>query len=249
MWGPETFYGKREKVCDICIITFSYVAMQWALEHFKCQQIDVIESDTIGSVNGNRPIYLVDLEGCKVAFYMTMVSAPAAAGCIEEARHMTGASHYIMFGSCGSLDGQKTEGKIIVPTHAYRDEGLSYHYLEPAESIVLENAGKVAAFLEENDIPYVLGKTWTTDALYRETKNKVDYFRKEGCLAVEMECSAVQAVCRFYGLQFYNFLFAGDFFGEEGWNAGDLGGERELDFHVRCFGLALKLAQKLNAEE
>lgn len=33
----------------------------------------------------------------------------------------------IVFGSCGALT-DLPDGHIILPTHAYRDEGTSYHY-------------------------------------------------------------------------------------------------------------------------
>ena len=58
--------------------------------------------------------------------------------------------------------------------------------------------------------PYVLGKIWTTDSIVRETKGLVAKRKAEGCIAVEMEVSAVQATCDFYGLELYDFLEAGD---------------------------------------
>ncbi len=234
---PEMFYGKHEKICDICIITFSHEVIRWAVEHLKCQKVA-----EIGSINGNRPVYLTQAEGKKIAFYMTFVSPGAAAACLEEARCLTGAEHYIVFGSCGSLNHDVTDGKVIVPVFAYRDEGLSYHYLAPSEYIELENAGLVADFMEKGKVPYVTGKIWTTEALYRETKNKVERLKKEGCIAVEMEIAALEAVCRFHGLHLYSFLLPGDFFGEEEWSVGILGREEELDVQVRCFNLAIALA-------
>ena len=119
---PESFYGKHEKQCDVCVITFSHKVIEWALANLKCEQIA-----EIGCCNGNRPIYITEWKGRKVAFYMTLVSSSAAATCIEEAHCMAGCEHYIMFGSCGTLDSAKTDGKLIVPDSAYRDEGLSYH--------------------------------------------------------------------------------------------------------------------------
>ena len=49
-----------------------------------------------------------------------------------------------------------------------------------------------------------------TDAIYRETKAKLDARKKEGCIAVEMELAGVQAVCDFYGWDLYNFLVTDD---------------------------------------
>lgn len=240
MLTPKLLYGKHEKICDLCIITFSQAAIEWALGHLKCQEVAQIRS-----ANGDRPIYVTDVGDFRAAFYMTYMSSPEAAGCLEEARCLIGAGQYIMFGACGSLDNGITEGRVIVPDYAYRDEGLSYHYLAPEEYIKVENADKVADFMERNGISYVVGKTWTTDAIFRETKNKVERLRQEGCIAVEMECSAVQAVCNFYGLKFYNFLFAGDFFEPDGWNQGALGGKPEMDLQVRCMQIAFKLAEEI----
>jgi uridine phosphorylase len=41
---------------------------------------------------------------------------------------LIGAKQFIMFGSAGSLNEEKTKGKFVIPTEAYRDEGMSYHY-------------------------------------------------------------------------------------------------------------------------
>lgn len=240
MLTPELLYGRQEKICDICVITFSEAAINWALEHLECSRAAIIRS-----ANGDRPIYLTDVNGAAIAFYLTYMSSPEAAGCLEEARCLIGADRYIMFGACGSLDNGITRGKIIVPDYAYRDEGLSYHYLAPEEYIKIENADKVADFMKRKGIPCVVGKTWTTDAIFRETKNKVERLRREGCIAVEMECSAMQSVCSFYGLQFYSFLFAGDYFEPGEWKKGDLGGGPEMDLQVRSMQIAFKLAEEI----
>ena len=54
------------------------------------------------------------------------------------------------------------------------------------------------------------GKVCTTDAIYRETKAKLEARKKEGCIAVEMELAGVQAVCDFYGWDLYDFLVTAD---------------------------------------
>ena len=35
---PEAIYGKHEKICDVCVITFSYKVIEWAIQHLKCEQ-------------------------------------------------------------------------------------------------------------------------------------------------------------------------------------------------------------------
>lgn len=46
--------------------------------------------------------------------------------------------------------------------------------------------------------------------------------KSEGCIAVEMECAGVQAVCDFRGLELYNFLFSGDLLDAPEWEGGFL---------------------------
>lgn len=58
MISPEAVYGVREKVCDICIVTFSDVVVEEIRKNFDCTTVA-----EIGSVNGGRPIYLLEYKG------------------------------------------------------------------------------------------------------------------------------------------------------------------------------------------
>ena len=115
-----------------------------------------------------------------------------------------------MFGSAGTLDSKRTAGKYVVPSKAYRGEGMSFYYAAPSDYIKISGADIVAECFEEAGIPYVTGPVWTTDAFYRETGRLVTDRRNEGCLAVEMELAGVQAVCGHYGWHLYDFLETGD---------------------------------------
>jgi uridine phosphorylase len=141
-----------------------------------------------------------------------------------EASWATGAKKFIMFGSCGSLDREKTTSKFIVPTESYRGEGCSYYYAPPADYIEIKNAQKLATIFEELAVPYVLGRNWTTDSMIRETKGLVAKRKEEGCISVEMELAGVQAVCDFYDLELYDFLEAGDVLEESGYEVEGLHG-------------------------
>ena len=67
-------------------------------------------------------------------------------------------------------------GQVIVPTEAVRDEGTSFHYLRASRTVEADSAGVAAArlLLTERSVPFAAGKIWTTDAIYRETRQKVD---------------------------------------------------------------------------
>ena len=58
--------------------------------------------------------------------------------------------------------------------------------------------------------PYRESITWTTDALYRETADKVARRKKQGAICVEMECAGMQALCQFRGTEFFQYFYAGD---------------------------------------
>jgi len=237
---PQDFYGTHEKIADVCVITFSRVVVEKALERFDCKQVA-----HMGSISGIYPIYMLDYKGKKIAFFMSTIGATAAGTCMEETNCLVGATKFVMFGSCGALDKEVASGGLIVPIEAYRDEGFSYHYAPPSDYIKIKNAERVAAFLAARKIPHLTGRTWTTDGVYRETAGKAVLRRAEGCVAVEMECAGAQAVCDFRGWEYYDFIFAGDLLKEESWDARILGNEVEIDHQLRYFLLALELAAEI----
>ena len=202
---PEAFFGKKKKLCDITIATFSEVIYDTVLEKYPHEAVEMIKA-----ANRVKPIYLIEIDGIKVGFYLSEIGSALASTDVIEVNWKIGAEKFIMFGSAGALDNELTKGKYVVPTDAYRDEGMSYHYAAPSDYIKVRNASFVAELFEEKKIPYVLGKNWTTDALYMETREKVRKRREEGCISVEMELAGVQAVCDYYGFELYDFLVTGD---------------------------------------
>ena len=238
--SSEQLYGVQKTPCDVCIITFSQQIVTEILNAFPCKTVAKIES-----VNGAIPCYQLKYKGKEIAFYMTMVGSAGAAACLEDARCLLGSTKFILFGSCGCLNQEVTAGKIIVPTEAYRDEGLSYHYLAASDYIKIKNADVVAGFFRENGIPYIAGKTWTTDGIYRETRGNMERRRTEGCIAVEMESAGLQAVCDFRNIELYNFLIGCDLLDAPEWDKRILGETGEHAHQMKGFYLALELALKI----
>ena len=72
-------------------------------------------------------------------------------------------------------------------------------------------------------IPYVFGKTWTTDAFYRETKNNIEARKKDGCITVEMECASVMAASQFRKIAAFQFLYAEDSLDGDVWDSRTMG--------------------------
>lgn len=201
----KDFYGEQNHLVHTCMILFSRELHRHLLEHFECERIAVLRS-----CREDIPIYRFEYQSTKIAFYLSGLGSTQASDHCVEAWWLTGAEQFVMFGSCGSLDREKTAGKFILPTEAYRGEGCSYYYKAPSDYITIQNCRVLSELFEQMKIPFVQGRVWTTDSMLRETCGLVQKRRGEGCIAVEMEVAGVQAVCDFYGLQLYDFLEAGD---------------------------------------
>ena len=231
------FYGEKKHLLDKCLILFSKEIHDHLLERFDCAVVG-----DIGACNGVTPIYRFDLDGEPVAFYLSAIGSAIASGSCYEVHWQTGATKFLMFGSCGSLDGEATRGRYIVPTEAYRGEGASYYYAPAADYIPVKNASAVAAVLSDLGVPFVTGPVWTTDSMLRETVGLVQKRRAEGCIAVEMELAGVQALCDFYGLELYDFLEAGDVLDENGYEADGL---ESANHHLGKLHLGLEILKRI----
>lgn len=169
---------------------------------------------------GTHPIYELEVNGRRLAVFHPGVGAPLAAGLLEEVIAL-GCRNFIACGGAGVLDSTIAVGHVIVPAAAVRDEGTSYHYLPPGREVEPhpEAVAAIEAVLRAHNMDYVTGKTWTTDAIYRETPGKVMRRRAEGCVAVEMEAAAFFAVARFRGVRFAQMLYGGDDVAAEQWSS------------------------------
>ena len=172
--------------------------------------------------DGPHPVYEISHKEQRLAFYHSAVGAAQAASLLEEVIAY-GCRKFIACGGCGVLERNMAAGHLIVISGAVRDEGVSYHYLPPAREIPANEFGIAAltTALENENIRYLLGKTWTTDAPYRETRHKIAKRREEGCLVVEMEAAGMMAVAQFRNVIFGQVLYGGDDLSGDIWDNRD----------------------------
>jgi uridine phosphorylase len=170
-----------------------------------------IEIYRLRSEIGFHQVYKVIKDERSFALMQPGVGAPLAAGLLEELIAL-GAKKFIACGGAGVLDRSVCVGQLLIPLAAIRDEGLSYHYLPPSREVEASSSGIAAneKVLAKHRCQYILAKTWTTDAIYRETIAKVQLRKTEGCLTVEMECAAFFAVAQFRKVLFAQILYGGD---------------------------------------
>lgn len=187
-----------------------------------CASDEVKTVKHLRSEIGENPVYEMVIEGKRLAVIHPGVGAPLAVGFIEEMIAL-GCQKFIACGGAGVLNSEIALGHLVVPTAAIRDEGTSYHYLPPSREVAPTPAAveAIERVLTAHNAPYITGKTWTTDAIYRETPAKIARRRQEGCLTVEMEASAFFAVAQFRGVTFGQILYGGDDVGSENWTSRD----------------------------
>lgn len=218
LFSPSDTTKKIKHFPEICVSTFSENIIQ------KFSSLDDTEKIAeLYTANGIIPVYKIRYKDTDIAFYLSRVGAPACVAGFEEIVAM-GAKKFVLFGSCGVLDEDKVKNNIIIPISAVRDEGTSYHYIAPSPEIdadphsiqILEDV------LKSCGCPYVKGKTWTSDAIYRETLPLIQERRQEGCLVVEMECASMLAVAKYRNISFIQFLYGADNLSSDTWEIRDL---------------------------
>ena len=164
----------------------------------------------IDSITKDYPIYVIEYKGERICLCQAPMGAPAALQNLEMLL-LCGVKKVISAGSCGVLQ-DIPENQFIIPTKALRDEGCSYHYLPPSRFVDLDMpmTEHIRRVLSEKAIPFSEGITWTTDGLFRETHEMVEYRKSEGCLTVDMECAALAACAKFRGADLGMFFFTAD---------------------------------------
>jgi len=130
-----------------------------------------------------------------------------------------GVKQCISLGIAGGLQKDLSPGDIIVCDKAIRDEGTSHHYLSegkyayPSEPFT----ETLCQTLEEMNIAYKKGTSWTTDGFYRQTKEEIEQYQKEGVLTSEMEASALFSVASLYQAPIISLFTISDTIGEMEW--------------------------------
>jgi uridine phosphorylase len=226
-------------VADRCVICFFQEVFDQLKERGTTRQVATLRSEI-----GPHPIYELERDGQRLALFHPGVGAPLAAGMLEEAIAL-GCRKFVACGGAGVLDRSIALGHLIVLTSAVRDEGTSYHYLPPSREIEANPEGVAAleAVLQRHGCDYLRAKTWTTDALYRETAARIKRRRGEGCVTVEMEASALFAVAKFRGVVLAQLLYGGDDISGTDWDSRHW--DQSFSVRERVFWLAAEACLEL----
>jgi uridine phosphorylase len=238
---PSEFIAPMD-VPERCVICFFQEVIAGLQEEGRLRHLTTSNSEL-----GPHPLFVFEFQGESLALFHPGVGAPMAAALLEETI-ARGCRSFIACGGAGVLDSEIALGHLVVPTTAVRDEGTSYHYLPPSREVAASPAAvrAIERVLTRHEVPYLLGKTWTTDAFYRETPGKIGLRREEGCLTVEMEAAAFFAVAQFRGAVLGQILYGGDDVGSHKWDG--RAWNKQTSVRERLFWLAAEACLALDEE-
>lgn len=235
---PTNRLQDQNESCETIILSFNGEIVNRLIETGT-----VRDGGHLKSLNGKQPWYLYEQGENKIAVMLALIGAPVIVGQLEELA-ARGFKNFIILGSCGVLDGSLAADKIILPESALRDEGTSYHYAQASDEIAYEEAllTKMENIFDKHGIEHIRSKSWTTDAFYRETADKVKRRLEAGAQVVDMEASAIMAWSQFRKKQVYQFFYTADYVDHHNheWDARHE--ERKADA-MTFFDVALTIAE------
>ena len=108
-----------------------------------------------------------------------------------------GVKEFVFIGLAGSLQEEVQPGDLCLCSEALCDDGTSPCYVttqtaKPNKTLFT----KLAQTLKAHKQNFHIGRNWTTDAIFRETKAEIKHYQKHDVLTVEMETAAFYAVCQ-----------------------------------------------------
>lgn len=169
---------KKAVICPISSLT-KYVTSHSKWKKYSC----------------GMDIYV--LEGTDLCYVTNFgYGAPAMATKLE-VLIAQGVKEFVFIGLAGSLQEEVQPGDIVVCDEALCDDGTSPCYVTgettKASKVFLSAMTKALKADKQN---FHIGRNWTTDAIFRETKAEIKHYQKHNVLTVEMETAAFYAVCQ-----------------------------------------------------
>ena len=179
-----------------------------------------VDSDSFSDLLMGRIYLCQDAPGISITG--PIIGAPYAA-IILETLIAWGARKIIFFGWCGAIAPQVRVGDIILPAGSFIDEGTSRHYNDQAgeksapSGYILQ---KVRSTLSDKGLAFHEGSVWSTDAIFRETEEKIRHYQSRDVLAVDMETSALFTIGAFRNVDVGAVLVVSDELSDLTWRPG-----------------------------
>ena len=150
----------------------------------------------------HSPVWCVE-DHPEVCFLHGGYGAPAVT-CTVETLRVLGVEEVFLVGLAGGFCEDTQVGDVLLPPAIWSEEGVSRHYLEDPGFAQVDSPRpltELADCFREKGFTAKLEKTVSTDAVYRQTFYKETLWREKGCVAVDMEASALVNLCNVYRLK------------------------------------------------
>ena len=144
--------------------------------------------------------------GSEIIAALPFPGAPAAVAALEVLAAL-GGRVFVVLGRVGAIHPKLNIGDIFIPTWGLREEGTSFHYIPNPDYIptpdmeLAEALYSQATALAGKKISVVKGGIWTTDAIFRETVDKVIEYSSKNLYGVDMESTALMTVAKYRGVK------------------------------------------------
>jgi len=144
----------------------------------------------------------------------------AAVATIMEELIALGAKQFISIGTAGSLKTTLAIGDFVLCSGAIRGDGVSINYLSDSKYSYPSNRlnRKIQCIAKSLKVPIIVGRTWTTAVLYRETKQEIIKYKNE-VLTVDMEAATIFAVAKYHNVEASVIFTISDYCGLDKWEA------------------------------
>jgi uridine phosphorylase len=223
---PETVMKNRFKTnpCpswDMAIICFrDYKGSQILVKRFNAVPLGYKVLYGIEEFDGAPVVFEAEILGKRIGIITRCNwGAPQAAILVEELSTM-GIKYIIGYGAAGSIKTNLIQGTQLIVESALCTDGTSKTYKKEASivsgSMALAKKAKQAA----KSLGYQLAEVSaaTADALYRETKELVTEWRRNGAEIVNMESGAFYAASEVCGVNSIWLGFVSDCIVKETWD-------------------------------
>lgn len=221
----------RSRVPEAIIICYNNKLMKHIVKQHRVKQIEGLAGELYSFTATKHKVGIIGRFG---------IGAPAAAIVMEELIAL-GTKRFITMGTSGALQKHLDLGSVIVCDKAIRDEGTSHHYIKRAKYAYgdAQLTAKLENVLQQKNIPYEKGISWTIDTPYRETIAEAKKYQKQGVLTVEMEIAALFTIAAYRGVVITSLLTISDSLAELTWTP---------NFHSKQTVTTLELLYELALE-
>jgi hypothetical protein len=136
-------------------------------------------------------------DGAGLLVHFPLYGSPRVAAAIEQLRSL-GVRRILGVGLCGSLSPRLPVGTVVLPVGAVRGDAVGLHYAPEVYPAVPDDA--LVEWLRQHNPTAQPVVQLSTDALYRETYDFIEYWRRLGVRTIDMETATQFVVARVLGV-------------------------------------------------